>query len=84
MRAWKNKIKVRHLFTEQSDRESIQKSMNDIADALEASRLFIGLGFDKWRNIPADENGLFSAEEYANKLIGYMYDFADDRRIWID
>lgn len=79
---WKRKIKIKHLFTEKEDWESVQKSMNDVADVLDKESWFF-FNTKKFRNIPKN-NKYITPVEYANKLLDKMYDYADANGIWIE
>ena len=83
MAQWRTKLKIKHLFTHEEDYESIQKSMNDIADAIENGPTQIGIDLKPFRNIPKGDS-IFKPVDYANKLIDRLYDYADDERIWIE
>ena len=83
MARWNYHVKVKHLFTDKEDHESVQKSMNDIADVLQHEIGFAGFSTKKFRDIPKGDD-TFGPVDYANKLIDRMYDFADKRRIWIE
>jgi len=83
MARWFSKIKLTHLFTKQEDYESIKKSMADIAKVIEYETCFFGFDTKKFYKIPKGDN-VIGALDYANKLISKVYDFADDRRIWIE
>ena len=80
--SWRKTIKIKYLLTENEDWESVQKSMNDIADVLNKERL-IGFSTKKFRNIPKNSEYV-TPVEYANKLLNGLYDYADANRIWID
>ena len=84
---WTNRIKLKHLFTQEEDHENIQKSMNEIADVIEGTRIYSGMfvlfSLKEFRNIPKGDE-YFKPIDYANKLIDRLYDFADDNRIWIE
>jgi len=83
MARWFFRVKLTHLFTEQEDYESVKKSMKEIADAIKAESCFSGFDTKKFYKIPKGDD-VIGALDYANKLISRMYDFADDRRIWIE
>jgi hypothetical protein len=80
MANWRARVKVKHLFTEDEDHDSLQKSMNAIADVLDKEPLFKGFDTSKWRKIP----DVGYTIEIANKLVSDMYDWADDHRIWME
>lgn len=82
MSKWAHKVTITHLFTEQEDHESIQNSMNDIADELEKHSCFNTFDTFQMRRIPQGD-GFFGPVDYANKIIDCMYDFADEHGIWI-
>lgn len=79
---WKYTVRVKHLFTSEEDHESVQQSMNDIADVLEKEVCFKGFSFKKFRNIPKG-GYYFGPVDYANKLLSKLYNYADANRIWI-
>ena len=83
MTNWRHRVKVTHLFTKNEDWESVQKSMNDVADVLKNEPCFVFFSIDRFRKIPKGDD-FFSPVEYANKLINRMYDFADRYSIWIE
>jgi len=80
---WKSGVKIKHLMTKDEDHESVQRSMNAIADVLDKAPSFRRFDTSLFREIP-ESDGFFSAVEYANHLIDRMYDFADAHRIWIE
>ena len=83
MANWKFEVKIKHLCTEKEDYDSVQKSMNAIADVLTKERFFYGFhGLSKFHKIPKG-NKVFGPVDYANKLMDELYDYADDNRIWI-
>lgn len=75
---WKRKIKVKHLFTEKEDHESIQESMSKIADVLEKEN-FPKRIVDAARHISKD-----LPLGHANSVLKDMYDYADTWRVWIE
>jgi hypothetical protein len=83
MANWKHRIKIKHLFTENEDYESVQKSMNAVADVLEKDSFFKYYNVKKFRKIPKGDD-VFGPVDYANKLIEQMYNYADDNLIWIE
>ena len=82
MTNWRKKIKIRNLFTEKEDAESVRKSMNEVADVLKEHREFKHL-IQELRNIP-DGDEYFTPCDYANKILNKIYNVADEERIWID
>ncbi len=83
MRPWLHTITIKHLFTEQEDFESVQKSMNLIADELDKDEWFKSFKErSRFRKIRRNDDEL-SPVEHANKLLDKMYDYADEKRIWI-
>lgn len=84
MPTWLHKVKLQHLFTQEEDHASIQASMNAIADVLKHDDFFfLFREVSKFRTIPTGDE-VFGPVDYANKLMGKLYDFADEHRIWID
>ena len=79
---WKHKVTPKHLLTEEEDYDSVQRSMNDVADVLEKEECFSGFNVDAFRKLPKG-NGVLRAVDYANQLLDAMYDYADEKRIWI-
>lgn len=83
---WHSRVTVKHLFTPNDDHESVQASMNAIADVLGQSTAFAAFSravLGKMRNIPQGDD-YFGPLDYANKLLDVMYNFANEYRIWID
>ena len=83
MRQWNGRVKIRHLYTDQEDYESISQSMSDIAEVLSHSVAFQRFRLKDFRNIPEGDH-VIGAVDYANKLLDRMYNYADQNRIWID
>lgn len=80
---WLHKVKVKHLFTENEDHESIQTSMMAVADTIDKEQCFWAFDTSKFRAIPEGDD-FFGPVDYANKLLDSMYDYADHQRIWIE
>jgi hypothetical protein len=80
---WLNKVKLTHLFTENTDHESVQKSMIDIAKVIEAEKCFFGFDTKRFYEVP-EGDGVMEPEDFGNKLITKVYDFADIHKIWIE
>jgi hypothetical protein len=78
MTRWLTKIQIKHLFTEDEDYDSVQKSMKAVAQVLKEARFPKRL-IDECLTIP---------EEYslvvANSIMSRVYDYADMERIWVD
>jgi hypothetical protein len=83
MARWFSTVKLTHLFTKQEDYESIKKSMAEIAKVIESETCFSGFDTKRFYKIPKGDD-VIGAVDYANRLINRMYNFADDRRIWIE
>jgi len=82
MNRWNSKIKIKHLFTEDEDHESVQESMNAIADVVRNHSAFVLFDTKNFRNIPRGDDVL-GPTDYANRLLDRLYDFADEHRIWV-
>lgn len=83
MAQWNKKLQLKHLFTENEDHESVQKSMNAVADEIDKAHLMPPFSTKKFRSIPAGDE-YFSPVDYANKLLDKLYDYADEYRVWIE
>ena len=83
MANWQNRLTLKILYTNNRDHASIQASMTEIADQLDAAPFFRGFSTTRFRTIPAGDD-VISPVDYANKLLDKMYDFADAHGIWID
>lgn len=81
--AWNSRVKVKHLFTKNNDHESVQTSVNAIADVLEETDEFCWFDADGFRDIPKGDS-FFGPADYANRLLEKMYDYADEHRIWVE
>jgi hypothetical protein len=83
MSKWFTTIKIKHLLTESENHVDVQRSMAAIADILDAAQTFSAFPWKRrFRNIPKGDD-IVSPADYANKLLDKLYDFADERRIWI-
>ena len=81
---WQNKIRLKHLFTEDESVKSIRASMNAIADELDKATFFRTFSLKKnFRSIPLGDD-VIEPLDYANKLLDAMYDYADEHHIWIE
>lgn len=83
MPIWNYKIKLKHLFTEDESYEAVQNSMTAVADVVAKHPAFNGFSVVKFRSIPHGDD-TFGPVDYANRLLARLYDFADDKRIWIE
>ena len=83
MTNWQHKVKVKHLFTENEDCDSIRQSMMAIADVLDGDTWFARFQWlPKFRSIP-EGDVIMRPLDYANRLLDHLYDYADFNRIWI-
>ncbi len=82
MPKWYLKVKIKHLLTAEEDHETVQDSMNKVADAVEKLSCFDSFDAKRFRSIPKGDD-FFGPLDYANKLLASMYDFADEHRVWI-
>lgn len=84
MAKWLYTVKgIRDVMTEDEDWQSVQDSMSKIADIIEAHNCFNGFNTIKFRNIPKGDD-YFGPIDYADKLIEQLYDYADEKRIWVE
>lgn len=80
---WTHRVQLKHLFCKEEDHESIQTTMNAIADIIGEHRCFDNFCVEDFREIPQGDQ-FFGPADYANKMLDAMYDYADENRIWID
>ena len=79
---WKHTVRgIKDLITRNNDYESIQKSMEAMAEVLEKEPCFRGFDTTMFHMIPDDDD---NALDYADRLLDKMYDWADAHTIWID
>jgi hypothetical protein len=83
MAGWLHRVKIKHLYVIEEDHNSIQTSMNAIADILAKDPCFHGFDVKRFRTIPEGDD-VFGPVDYANPYLSDMYDFADYNRIWIE
>ena len=83
MTNWRVKVKLTHLFTDDEDHETVQKTMNQVADILESISAFRMFNAKKFREIPEGDD-FFGPIDYANNLLNELYDYADQNKIWIE
>ena len=79
MANWRKTIKIKHLFTENEDYESLQKSMIEIGKVLRSYGEFCILDFDEFDNLPKNHTLAI-----ANDILNTVYNIADYERIWIE
>lgn len=87
MTAWQHNVKIRHLLTEKEDWQSIQDSMNAIADVLEKDKWFRAFRpvIKEFRNIPKENNEFrFNPVDYANDLLDDFWNYCDENEIWVE
>ena len=83
MTNWRKTIKIKQFLTESEEHKKIQESMDKIADELGKHFEFkLSPIIHKMRNIPQGDD-VITPHDYANKLLGYIYDKADEEKIWI-
>ena len=83
MPRWDYRVKVKHFFTTNEDLTSIRKSMKLIANELKKNTCFNEFDYSAFYKIPKG-NDIFRPVDYANQLLSRMYDYADEKRIWIE
>jgi len=83
MGKWNYKVKLTHLFTVKNDHESIQNSMIAIAKVIESEKCFFGFNTQRFYEVPEGDD-VMKPEDFANKLIDRMYNFADLHKIWVE
>jgi len=74
---WKHRIAIKHYFCMSTDWQSVMRSMNQIATALASD--------PKFDDFSALED--FFAEgslERSSDLLDRLYDYCDERLIWVD
>jgi hypothetical protein len=83
MGKWKTTVSIKKYFTEKEDYDSLQESMNNIADDIESNPYFDEFDLSDFRNLPKGDD-IFGPVNYANKLLERLYDYADYYQIWIE
>ena len=83
MPEWKYRVKVKQFFTTNEDLSSIRKSMKSIANELKKNDCFNEFDYSSFYKIPKGDK-VFKPSDYANRLLSRMYDYADEKRIWIE
>jgi len=84
MNRWEYRTKIKHLLNENEDWETVQATMNSIADILSKAPGWAGFDLALFRQIPKKSNGFFEPVDCANELLDRMYSYADFNRIWIE
>jgi hypothetical protein len=77
---WKHKLKIKHLFTENEDPESVDKSMRAIAEVIKQSPFMAGFDITDFYNCLEEEDSC----NFANQLLDDLYDYADFNKIWVE
>lgn len=81
---WKKTIKIKCFLTESEDYVDVQEAMNKVADILNEHIEFQQTSIiQKLRKIPKGDD-IITPVDYANKLLGKVYDIADEEKIWIE
>lgn len=82
MAQWNHKTKIKHLLTDSDDHAKLQASMNAIADVLTTDRAWLLFRhLERFRNVPQGDD-IFSPTDYCHRLLDWMYDYANENRIW--
>lgn len=79
MANWIKQVKIKHLFTENEDYESLQKSMNEIAKVLKLHSEFDELDYEEFNNLPCNRT-----LAVVNDILDDVYNIADFNKIWIE
>ncbi len=74
---WRNKVRIRQFFCMSRDWHSVSTCMNRLTDALSANPLFDE--FVVLRDF-RDQGDI----DQANVLLDQLYDYCDEKRIWVD
>ena len=80
---WRTRVKVKDLLNDDESPDAVRATMAAIADRLEAAPQFRAFDTARFRNIP-DGDDVVSEQDYANRLLSRMYDYADENRIWME
>ena len=81
---WISRVKIKHLLTENEDHASVQTSMSAVGEILKNDVYFSTFKpLKKFFAIPQGDE-FFGPVDYANRLMDDLYDFADQKRIWIE
>lgn len=73
---WHNEVSLKHLYCMSTDWHSVRRSMTNIANSLATNPLFEKFSAleEFWGEGDIDR---------ANQLLDKLYDFCDERRIWV-
>lgn len=84
MAEWKSTIRIKHLLTSDTEWEKVQVILSNILTELKKSPEMSDfvLNYEKDFNISYALKK-YSAEDYANNLLGFLYNYCDENRIWI-
>jgi hypothetical protein len=74
---WKHRVAIKGFFCMSTDWQSVMRSMNQIAMALSSNPLFDD--FDSLEEFFAE-----GSLERSSELLDRLYDYCDERRIWVD
>lgn len=83
---WRHHVKIKHLFTQKEDYDSLQESMTSIAGVIMNTSCFNSFDRDilaKFTHLHSGDD-IMTPVDYANKLINLVYDYADDHAIWME
>ena len=79
---WKYRVRIKDLLNESEDYETIQATMNAIAERLDRAACFSSFNKQPLQSIPKGDS-IFKPIDYANRLLDRIYDYADSHDIWI-
>lgn len=74
---WKHRIAIKHYFCMSTDWQSVMRSMNQIATALANDPMF-----DDFASL--EEFFAEGSLERSSDLLDRLYDYCDERRIWVE
>lgn len=73
---WKNKLKIKHLFTQNEDPDSVDQSMRAIADIIKTKPFMAGFDYQDFYNMLDDADPLSFANQSVNffSIVGAFQD----------
>lgn len=74
---WRNAVRLRQFYCMSTDWHSVSLCMNRLADALSSNPLFDEFTF---LNDFRDQGDITRA----NNLLDHLYDYCDEKRIWVE